>query len=1106
EAYARLVDNPIYTKMNMEGRSLGSDLTHGGDASSTGASVENLVKYYERGAVAEYLIGEKKLYRAARKAGKWKGRRRAFTEAVAYAARRGDVDPNGNEFVSEAAQLARQKIFDPLLKRMQELRILPQDLHLDTALSYVTRVYDRPKIIARASEFKAIVRRHVSGAVRKAQERQEEIRIARTINKATDLDDELARAHTRLKNVEGRLEKRKSVRARKVDLIRKEEGKRLDVLRDRVPRSVLDVAKSTRHDDAIMKDVARVGRARPSRARYPILGILKAHGGVHADSDLAAELRHMGVTHKTVPGLLRKEKGLRDIDNLVAGEDPLLARMSDPDSGYVDRDEVLAAIRDELGGNPLREGDELAEEAARDALEQNVEHWLDSIGLSPNASVKEVRQYLDNAVRAEHQLTDLDKRIAAMNRDLEDFDRLTDDVAKEQTIAGASADKLADELNELEARINEVRQYANGSRRVSILVDYADARKGLEQVKARQSRLGKRIEELEAVPAGKVTPEIAAELRALRHDKIGVDERVIKGEAKVEKLKPYLPKDAGDDLDFISPEDFNEYVNEIVNSIYDNVTGNGQGDMPQWLTPATRGPLKGRLLRIPDVELEGFLVSDMDAITRHYARTAGAEVELTSKFGRADMRDQFKALDDEYHQKLDAAKTEAERKSLTKAFERDQTNLAAFRDMIRGTYRSAEQNSNWGRLTRAALTFNYMRLLGGVALSSLSDLSRSVAVHGVRATMRDGVPILVSRLKAAKISRADARALGAVTETVLQSRLAQLAELTDPYAYGSTFERFLSNSSNVFSRLTFLGAWNDTMKTMAAVMTQNRIMRNALRPGAMSREERAYMAYLGFDEDMTRRIAAQFRTHGVREKNVYGANVEAWDDDVARRAFAAALNKDVDRTIVTKGVADTPLWTHSNWGKVVTQFQSFALASHQRVLIAGLQERPHRLAEQMVFSTALGMLVSWAKYKERGDDDRAERLLDNPGEWIANGLDRSGLLAIPFQISNTMDKIGVSHAGPVPLTITSALQTAAGDRDTGGTVSRYASRNSMGALFGPSVGLVQDLVTIASQTARGEVDRQGAKAMLRLVPGGTLPGARTLLNTKVRPALENAVE
>ncbi|MEI2387632.1 hypothetical protein, partial [Breoghania sp. JC706] len=755
--YARLVDNPIYTRMNMEGRSLGSDLTHGGDASSTGASVENLVKYYERGAVAQYLRGEKKLYRAARKAGKWKGRRRAFTEAVAHAARRGDVDPDGNEFVSEAAQLARQKIFDPLLKRMQELRILPDDLHLDTALSYVTRVYDRPKIIARASEFKAIVRRHVSDAVRKAQDRQEAIRIARTVNKG-------------------------------------------------------------------------------------------------------------------------------------------------------------------------------------------------------------------------------------------------------------------------------------------------------------------------------------------------------------EELKPSLPKGAADAPDFISPEDFNDYVNEIVNSVYDNVTGNGQGDMPQWLTPATRGPLKGRTLHIPDVELEDFLVSDMEAITRQYARTAGAEVELTAKFGRADMRDQFKALDDEYHQKLDAAKTERERKSLKKAFERDKVNLSAFRDMIRGTYRSAEQNSNWGRLTRAALTFNYMRLLGGVALSSLSDLSRSVAVHGVRATMRDGLPILVSRLRAAKISRADARALGAVTETVLQSRLAQLAELTDPYAYGSTFERFLSNSSNVFSRLTFLGAWNDTMKTMAAVMTQNRIMRNALRPGAMSREERAYMAYLGFDDGMMRRIAAQFRTHGVREKNVYGANVEAWDDDIARRAFAAALNKDVDRTIVTKGVADTPLWTHSNWGKVVTQFQSFALASHQRVLIAGLQERPHRLAEQMVFSTALGMLVSWAKYKERGDDDRAERLLDNPGEWIANGLDRSGLLAIPFQISNTMDKIGVSHVGPVPVTITSALQTMAGDRDTGGTVSRYASRNWMGALFGPSVGLVQDLVTIASQVARGEVDRHGAKAMLRLVPGGTLPGARTLLNTKVRPALENAVE
>ncbi|MDN3720003.1 hypothetical protein QW131_14415 [Roseibium salinum] len=86
----------------------------------------------------------------------------------------------------------------------------------------------------------------------------------------------------------------------------------------------------------------------------------------------------------------------------------------------------------------------------------------------------------------------------------------------------------------------------------------------------------------------------------------------------------------------------------------------------------------------------------------------------------------------------------------------------------------------------------------GVMLTSVTDAARFIGVHGLRATMREALPALISNLKAAKISRGDARDLGAITEVVLQSRLASLADLSDPYRYGSSYERFLSNASNVF--------------------------------------------------------------------------------------------------------------------------------------------------------------------------------------------------------------------------------------------------------------------------------------------------------------------
>jgi len=711
ETYARMVDNPVYTTMQMEGRSLGAD-------------VENLVKQYQRGALAQWLDSSRSIYRDARKAG-YSGSKTEFYEAVAKAGRRGDVDPGGNEFVTRAAREARTMVFDPLLERAKRIGLLPEDVKVTTAASYVTRLWNRQKLIGEEERFREIARKY------------------------------------------------------------------------------------------------------------------------------------------------------------------------------------------------------FAEQIAK------------------------------------------------------------------------------------------------------------------------------------------------------------------------------LPEGVGPDA--VNDADLKDYIEGVVTSVFNNLTGKGTSEVPAWIVPVKRGPLKERTFNIPDELVEDFLENDMEAVLRRYTRTMGAEVELADKFGRADMKEQFEAIAHEYEDLRSKATSADERQRLTRAEERDVRNLSAFRDMIRGTYRAAEEASEWSRVTRAALTWNYIRLLGGVTLASLTDASRFVAVHGIRATMREAIPALVKGVKAAQISRGDAKMLGAVTERTLQSRLASLADLNDPYAFGSRYERFLSNASHAFTKATGLGWWNDTLKTVASVMTQNRMMRNALDWNGAGKSERAYMAYLGIDEDMADRIAKQFRKHGMQEDGIYGANVGQWDDEIAARTWSAALNKDVDRTIVTKGVTDTPLWMKSNWGKLILQFKSFGLASHQRVLIAGLQERPHRLAEMAVMSSALGMMVGYLKYVERGDFEEANRLLENPGLWIAEGIDRSGMFAIPFEISNTAEKLGMPG-------FVGAAQAVAGDKDRGGGASRYASRGKLGAVLGPSAGLFEDLALIARQLSEADLKKSGANAMIRQMPGATLPGVRTAIHVGIKPQLEEAMK
>ena len=1098
KTYAQMVDNPIYTKMNMEGRTLGPD-------------VENLVKQYQRGALGQWMNSNKALFREARKAG-FEGTKTDFNIRVARAARRGDVDEFGDAAVTKAAQEARDKIFDPLLKRAIENKLLPEDVKTTTAASYVTRYWNRTRLIGEEDRFRGILREWLSGELDKTIAKNEEIRIGNKVVEVQGLDEQYSRAFSRVQDTENTLAQRAETRAARLEAIKAQEMQRFDALGGRAPAAIVEIVKSANEGDALVslvREANKLGAEVRGMMQYPVLNRLKKAGGVRLGSALAGELRAMGVTPQKFPGLFKRNSGIGEADNFERLRDDIFSTQAGDGANediYIGRDEFLAAVESELAGSRLMDDVQAGTVDAYESYASEAERWLEGIGLPKTATIGQIREKLSAVLRSEKLVDDLDEKIAKMNADLEEFDKAGDSFRDRRTVAEGEAAEMAARLQTLEEELNGLAQYVNASPRIKAMVDLARAKRDLTKARLKKAPIERRIGEIERVDPAKLSDELAAELKAKKTDLASADEAIAKLEAKTAKLEQFQPKFREDVAGILDDQDKASYIDDVITSIFDNLTGRGNGDAPDWLVPLKRGPLKERTLSIPDEKVEDFLENDMEMILRRYTRTMAAEVELTEKFGRADMRDQLDAIRAEYDDLSKAAKTPEERAKLRKALDRDLGNLQAFRDMIRGTYRAAEESSNWSKITRAALAWNYMRLLGGVTLTSLADGARLIGVHGVRAAMTEGFPGLVSGTRAAKIARQDARDLGAVTERVLQSRMSTLADLHDPYASGSVFDRHISNATNVFSRLTGLGWLNDTTKTIASVMTQNRMARNAINWADADKYEKAFMGFMGIDETMAGRIARQLQEHGVKDGNIWGANVSEWTDIQAQRTWAAALNKDVDRTIVTKGVADTPLWMKTNWGRLIGQFKSFALATHQRVLIAGLQERPHRLAEQMVIGSALGMLIGYMKYIERGDVEGANRLLENPGLWVAEGLDRSGVLAIPFEISNTMDKLRMDMVGNVPISIKGGMQAIAGDADRGGSLSRYASRNKTGAVLGPSAGLFEDLATIADQLSKGDLKKGGANALIRQVPGATLPGVRSAIHLGVKPALMGAVE
>jgi hypothetical protein len=365
-------------------------------------------------------------------------------------------------------------------------------------------------------------------------------------------------------------------------------------------------------------------------------------------------------------------------------------------------------------------------------------------------------------------------------------------------------------------------------------------------------------------------------------------------------------------------------------------------------------------------------------------------------------------------------------------------------------------------------------------------------VHGLGRYMGEGIAPLLNNLDAVKLSVEDAKLMGAVTERTLQSRIATMAELADPYAQNSPFERLIDNMGSAFSRMTLLPWWNDMHKSIASVLVQNRVLKNAALGdyAKLAPDERRYMGFLGIDEFMAERIARQFDQFGQVDGNVHIPGIARWEDEGARRAFAAALNKDVDSIIVTKSVADVPLFAHTPAGRALLQFKSFAIASNQRVLMRGLQDGPGSMVTGIIGMSTLGMAAYWFKQRESGRE-----LSNNVGTWVAEGFDRSGILSVGMEINNTWEKLG----GPGFYALASAsgrlLDPAADARQP---ASRYANRDAFGSLLGPSFQLGTDAAQLLGIPARGlsgdlDVMPGDVNRATSMIPFYTLPYWRWIL-------------
>ena len=851
-----------------------------------------------------------------------------FRQAVGKAMRRGDASDIPE--VAEAARLMRKEIFDPLKDKAISAGLLPEEVKPDTAASYLTRIYDVPRIVARRPEFEGRLVAWLRDARQQSGARLREFEAATGKHEADfiSLDAEHA-------NVEG---EHRLAEASWQDLRRGVVAAERDLVaaRREARQAGWELSAATR----------RLGRFRPSpdlERGDPLADVLRdlRRGGPPKPASLSEWVRKQGGLRDD--GGEARALGLGDAQ-LINGRSGMsledAARRAQEAGYFTSRaddanlsvDEFLWAVRDDAGGQArlFRDGD-LEALAYLDYLGE-FGRRLDELGLDLGMSNARIKTTLEAAMAGKDgHFREATSAAKAKAREIEFYHRRA---AERQSAA-------KERLTAAEGRLAEVKLRRDAAK---------------VETSANSAKLA----------------NLEGELRKLRA-------------ARDQTAKAFESEKA-----FAGLEDIE--LADVATQITDRIIGASPARSFYEPVPLTRGPLRERTLSISDYAIEDFLEADAETVARIYTRTMAADVELASAFGRADMQDQLDKIAADYAKLRVGVTDEVQLGALDKRMRADLRDVSAVRDRVRGSYAlPADPSGLIVRAGRVVRNWNYARLMGGMTLTSIPDAGRTVTVHGLERVVRDGLVPLVKNLRGYRMAAEEAQLAGTALDMVLDTRAMQLSEVWDDYGRLSKFERGVQSLASNYGLVSLMAPWNAAGKQFAAVVTQSRLLRAAEAMAGHARsldpKEGEYMAMLGIDTTMAGRIATEFSRHGERQHGgVMLANTSVWADREAVDAFRAALIKDVDRIIATPG-QDKPLWMSTELGKTVGQFKSFSMASTQRVALAALQQRDAAALNGVVLSVGLGMLSYAASSAAAGRDPS-----DDPLVWLGEGFDRSGLL------------------------------------------------------------------------------------------------------------------
>lgn len=1119
-ATQRMTREARQVMLDMQGGTVYHQINDTLEAATPGGAAATLARSKNLARVSAAEREHQKIYTEMRKSGVSMSQS-DFEKKVGLAMGKNDADEN--PFVARAAQAWRTHVFDPFLKEAQELGLIPHDLDVKGAESYFSRVYDVPLIVAHEAEFKARLIPHMEQVLKNAYDKAVE-----KLEFRTGLID------YELSMLKASPEERLALLAQN-DQILQDLSLRGSAQRQ---KEILALQSSAR-ELAKAGDTAGAEAARADAKSLMREGDKDFYNYKQAKKAVAQQNRLLKLSASG-----QEDEANKVLDSLVAIEDKQSATLESLAERAMVNRRKLDRVKPDEEAKFLQEQTEMMQKATGGAWENllKLQAERDRITEKINAANEVIKKKVDKADTNIAGIKAQQEEAAKLVKSLEPAKRRVEQMMVKQG-------KIHERLRILDERIRSAGD------------DFEDARVALNEAYValidtttdRTLMRGAKMERLkEKLKA--IGPEVT-------------EREIAKREAKLEALKTNHETKWNPNYEKEPP--FSRYAKEIVDDFTNKVTGRNAGefgDIAEYATPVRKGPLKDRTSYFPDSIFHkppagadrGFLDTNVRRVGHRYARIMSAENELTRQFGRADMREQLDQIDRAYQQARDtvdrltdpkeawaalgmegkAPKTIAEIKSqLERDMKGAQEDIRAVRDLIRGNYKVKENQGNFGRIVRGLTAFNYIRSMGGVVISNVTELYRPAMVHGLTPYMGLGLKALTGQLDGIKMSVQEAKLAGLVAESILHHRMSEFAELADPLAHGTAAERMMENAARFANKWSGLSAFTDAEEAIASVMTQNRMI-NALMQTktemvngqkivreAAKDEDLRWLAFLNLGTNERRQLRDMLSQHAEKVDGVWVANTDRWtagleaklktldpDDPAYGRATAelqsaervvdayrAALLKDVNSVIVQRTPGDIALAASTPLGRLLLQFRTYNLAAHQKVMMRGFQESPGALLSGIVGMTSLGVMVSYLQ-AVRGGKERLEKWKTsamNPGFLIGEGLDKSGLFPMLFDVNNTADAAFRASGFNFNPLKTPMLKTFPQAAQTGDSSRWNPNNNMFGELLGPTAGLIEDVPMAAGAAwakANGmEIGARGRGAVNRVIPFGSYLGMKEFL-------------